>query len=210
MSTTSTAATAEITNPLDEWTLNYEVEEPHHPTTTVKTDDIRNKLAEASSSYRTSLSTSDLTLALARFLQTAQSTQPPVLANTLPIIVHPAQFPISFATVPTHVEPQAAVFLARLPWSLVHPLLTAVSSWVPTAPVTAARVRLISQSVDDETWDEAVVELRLQSDTDTALALWDDFSQHLDAVRLALSPEDRDAVDRNISFHLQWGDDPEL
>jgi hypothetical protein len=37
-----------------------------------------------------------------------------------------------------------------------------------------------------------------------------DLSHHLDATRLTFAPRDRDIMDRNISIHFNWGDDPLL
>ncbi len=135
------------------------------------------------------------------------------LASRLPVPdVHlrPEPPKLDLGSIPTVVETEAEELLARLPGSAVRRMIDAVRDWITEHShiVSRARVSVITEP-EDIGWTEVVLQLCVETDTQTALSLWDDLAARLDAAKERLNDRERAMLNSALGVHLVWSEDDE-
>ncbi len=122
----------------------------------------------------------------------------------IPVTASPIH--LDLGRVPLTVEPFARRPLSRLPWHALAAVLAEIRAWMQQAPVVAVRAVAVTDP-ESPGWTEAVLVVRLRTDGETALRLWDSLASAIDGAKVGLDHDDRVLLDRHLGVHLAWEDD---
>lgn len=129
------------------------------------------------------------------------------LARLRPISITAAAVHLEFGSrVPVSVSAGARGFLARLPWPALSLVLDSLRAWARDVALKAVRASVVTDPEADD-WQEVVLELLLDAETETALKLWDDLETALATAKEGLAADQRSILDRHLAVHLLWGAD---
>ena len=110
---------------------------------------------------------------------------------------------LRLGAVPVTVEPKAAELLAQLRPEALDAVLSGVREWAEHAPVKCAR---LTYDLDPEAtfWEQAIIEIDVEADTDQAFDLWEDVGAALEGIESRLPAADRDWLLDHFDVHLHW------
>jgi len=119
--------------------------------------------------------------------------------------VHVGPAPVQIdLEVPTGAEPAALDLLSRLPARPVARILAALRDWLANHPsVTRVSIRSITEP-DAPGWTEVVFELKVEAETDEALAMWGSLASRVDEAKRDLTGIEVEALNRHLAVHLVW------
>ncbi len=100
------------------------------------------------------------------------------------------------------IDPQALAILAKFNQPSLKLVLSAIAEW--TQGVHVISVNAIAAREPEDTWEEAVLEIRIDAKTSEALSLWNKLSQSIDKAKANIAVHDRKMLDSKLGIQVIW------